>query len=395
MRFESLLADRTKLMSANAIREILKVVAKPGMISLAGGIPSPDSFPMEIMQELTGRVIHKYASTAFQYDRTEGFEPLTKALSVFLQKKQIKADSDEIRISSGSQGALLALGMILLSKGDTVAVEAPTYLGALSAFNPFEPRYVCIDTDDDGLIPDALESLLRKQKIKFIYVNPTFQNPTGRTLTLERRRAVAAIIVRHDALLVEDDPYSDLRYRGTPLPPIKAMAPDHVVYLGTLSKVFAPGLRIGFFVAPEPVRRWMVLAKQGIDLHTSTFNQALAAEYIFGGYLDKHLPEILRIYKPKQEAMLHALAKHFPPTFHWSKPEGGMFIWVEGPKGMDTEKLYAKAVEHGVAFVPGRFFFTKQDEGLSTMRLNYTMNDGATIEKAIGILAEVISKHSS
>jgi 2-aminoadipate transaminase len=392
MRFEPLLADRTRLMSANAIREILKVVSRPGMTSLAGGIPSPDSFPMEIMQELSSQVIRKYGSSAFQYDRTEGFEPLAEALSVFLQKKGINADSDEIHISSGSQGALLALGMILLSKGDAVAVEAPTYLGALTAFNPFEPRYVCIDTDDDGLIPDSLEKLLSREKIKFVYVNPTFQNPTGRTLTLERRKAVAEIVVRHDALLVEDDPYSDLRYRGTPLPPIKTMAPDHVVYLGTLSKVFAPGLRIGYSIAPEPIRRWMVLAKQGIDLHTSTFNQALAAEYIFGGYLDKQLPEILRIYKPKQEAMLHALAKYLPSTFHWSKPEGGMFIWVEGPKGMDTEKLYAKAVEHGVAFVPGKFFFTKEGEGLSTMRLNYTMSDGLTIEKAIKTLAEVISK---
>jgi 2-aminoadipate transaminase len=391
MQFETLLAHRTRLMSANAIREILKVVSKPGMISLAGGIPSPDSFPMEIMQELTGRVMHKYASSAFQYDRTEGFEPLNEALSVFLQKKMIQAESEEIVITSGSQGALMALGMILISRGDLVAVEAPTYLGALTAFNPFEPNYVQVATDDDGILPDALEGVLKKNPVKFVYLNPTFQNPTGRTLSLARRQAVSEILRRTRTLLVEDDPYSDLRYRGTALPPVKTLAPDQVVYVGSLSKVFAPGLRIGYAVAPEPIRRWMVLAKQGIDLHTSTFNQALAAEYLFGGYLDKHLPEIIRLYKPRQEAMLHSLSKHFPAGYRWSKPEGGMFIWVEGPKGMDMEPVYFRALENGVAFVPGKFFFTQPGEGGETMRLNYTMSDAANIDRAVKTLSEVIS----
>jgi 2-aminoadipate transaminase len=389
MRFENLLADRTRNMSASAIREILKVVSKPGMVSLAGGIPSPDSFPMDIMRELREQVITKYGSAAFQYDLTEGFLPLCEALSGYLLKKGLKADADEIRITSGSQGGLVELGMILITKGDAVAVEAPTYLGAISAFNPYEPRYLRVDTDDNGLIPESLEALLKKESVKFIYLNPTFQNPTGRTLTLERRKAVAEIIRRYNLLLVEDDPYGDLRYRGNPLPPIKTLAPDHVVYMSTLSKVFAPGLRIGFFLAPEPIRRWMVLAKQGIDLHTSTFNQALAAEYIANGYMEKQLPKIIRIYKPKQEAMLAALDRYFPKSAHWSRPEGGMFIWVECPKGMDTERLNDRAVERGVAFVPGRFFYTEEGEGLNTMRLNYTMSDEPALDKAVKILAEV------
>jgi 2-aminoadipate transaminase len=390
MQTESLLAHRTRLMSANAIREILKVVSKPGMVSLAGGIPSPASFPMEIMHELTGRVLHKYASSAFQYDRTEGFEPLNEALSVFLQKKMIQADSNEIVVTTGSQGALMALGMILISQGDRVAVESPTYLGALTALNPFEPEYIQIATDGDGLIPESLEANLRKNPVKFVYLNPTFQNPTGRTLTLPRRQAVAEILRKTGTLLVEDDPYSDLRYRGNALPPIKSLAPDHVVYVGSLSKVLAPGLRIGYAVAPGPIRRWMVLAKQGIDLHTSTFNQALAAEYLFGGYLDKHLPEIIRLYKPKQEAMLYSLSKHFPPGYRWSKPEGGMFIWVEGPEGMDMEKIYARALEKGVAFVPGKFFFARKGEGNETMRLNFTMSDGPALDSAVKTLGGVI-----
>ncbi len=392
MPFETLLADRTRLMSANAIREILKVVARPGMISLAGGIPSPDSFPMDIIRELGDRILRKYGSSAFQYDRTEGFMPLCEALSVWLQKKGIHADSEAIRITTGSQGALLQLGMILLSKGDAVAVEAPTYLGALTAFNPFEPRYLRVDTDEDGMVPGSLDRLLERERVKFIYLIPNFQNPTGRTLSGERRQALAEIIVRRGALLVEDDPYGDLRYRGLALPAVKSLAPDHVVYCGSLSKVFAPGLRIGYVVAPEPVRRWMVLAKQGIDLHTSTCTQALAAEYISGGFLDKHLPEILGIYRPKQEALLHALDRYMPKTCRWNKPDGGMFIWVEGPAGLDTESLYHKAIERGVAFVPGKFFFTEPGEGNETMRLNYTMSDAPALDKAVRMLADVLSE---
>ena len=390
MKFETHLAERTKNMGANAIREILKVVSQPGMISLAGGIPAPESFPMEIITELTHRVIAKYGPAAFQYDLTEGILPLREAISGLLDHKGIKADPDHIRITSGSQGALEALGQILITKGDCVAVEAPTYLGALSAFNPYEPTYVRMDTDDDGLIPESLDEVLTKNKIKFIYLVPTFQNPTGRTIPLERRQQIAEIIQKHEALLVEDDPYNDLRYRGTPLPAIKTMAPDNVVYLSTLSKTFAPGLRIGFAVAPHIIQHWMVLAKQGIDLHTSTLNQALAAEYISGGYLENHLPFIIDVYRPKLEAMLNALDKYFPSCMHWSKPEGGMFIWAEGPKELDMLELYHTAVENHVAYVPGTFFFTQKGEGKETMRLNFTMSDEPTLDRAVKTLATVL-----
>jgi 2-aminoadipate transaminase len=388
MGFETLLADRTGNMGASVIREVLKVVSQPGMISLAGGIPAPESFPLEIISDLTRRVVAIYGSQAFQYDLTEGFIPLREALSGYLQPKGIRATADEIIIGSGSQGLLDAVGKVLISPGDHVAVEAPTYLGAIQAFNPYEPHYVRMDTDDDGLIPESLDQVLGRHRIKLIYLVPTFQNPTGRTITLARRQAIAEIIQRHAALLIEDDPYSPLRYRGAPLPPIKTLAPDNVVYISTLSKVFAPGLRLGFCVAPTLIERWMVLAKQGVDLHTSTFNQALATEYIVGGYLDKHLPKIVALYRPKQEAMLNALDAYFPAGFHWSKPEGGMFLWVEGP--LDTQLLYGKAIEHNVAFVPGRHFFTSRGEGLGTMRLNYTMTNAATLDSAIATLAEVI-----
>ncbi len=392
MAFDRLLADRTGNMGVNIIREILKVVAQPGMVSLAGGIPAPESFPIEIIRDLTGIVIDKYASGAFQYGPTEGFWPLREALAGYLKKRGISAGASDILVASGSQGVLDAVGKVLISKGDRVAVEAPTYLGALQAFTPYEPQYVRMDTDDDGLIPGSLDNALAGGKIKFIYLVPTFQNPTGRTIPLKRRREIAAIITRYDTLLVEDDPYGALRYRGPDIPPIKALAPDNVIYIGTLSKVFAPGLRIGFCHAPEQIRKWLVIVKQGIDLHTSTFNQALAAEYIAGGFLERHLPKIIDLYRPKQEAMLSALDTYFPQGFKWSRPEGGMFLWVEGPQGFDMEELYWEAVKRKVAFVPGKYFFTSRQEGIETMRLNFTMTDEETISDSIKILAEVISQ---
>jgi 2-aminoadipate transaminase len=378
------------MMGASAIREILKVVSQPGMISLAGGIPAPESFPMEIICDLTTTAIETYGSGAFQYDLTEGFMPLREALVGHLERKGICASAQEVLVTSGSQGILDAVGKVLLSKGDRVAVEAPTYLGAIQAFNPYEPQYVRMDTDQDGLIPESLERALESTEIKFVYLVPTFQNPTGRTIPFERRKAIAEIVQRHNVLLIEDDPYSDLRYRGEAVPPIKAFAPEHTVYASTLSKTFAPGLRIGFCVAPEVIRRWLVLTKQGVDLHTSTFNQALAAEYLAGGHLERHLPKIVELYAPKQEAMLQAMEDHLPESFSWSKPEGGMFIWVEGPRGFDMDRVYAECVRRKVAFVPGKYFFTQEGEGIETMRLNYTMIDEATIHRAIRITAEVI-----
>lgn len=390
MNFEKKLAGRLNKMGASAIREILKVVSQPGMISLAGGIPSPDSFPMEIMGKLTSAVLEKYSSSALQYDPTEGFTPLREVLVNYLKRKEIKSTANDILIGTGSQGVLDSIGKVLISKGDRVAVEAPTYLGALQAFNSYEPEYIRMDTDDNGLIPQSLEKVLKAGDIKFIYLVPTFQNPTGRTITLERRQEIAAIIKKYDALLVEDDPYGALRYRGENIPPIKTVATDNVIYVSTLSKIFAPGLRIGFCVAPEVIRKWLVIVKQGVDLHTSTFNQALAAEYLLGGYLKRHLPKIIELYRPKQEAMLSALKRYFPDDFTWSKPEGGMFIWVKGPEGCDMEKVHWKSVQKKVAFVPGKYFFTTRGEGIETMRLNFTMIDKKTIEKAVKTLSEVI-----
>lgn len=391
MNIDQLLAGRTHKMSVNTIREILKVVAQPGMVSLAGGIPAPESFPLDILQILTTNVLDKYGPAALQYDPTEGFGPLRKALAHDLgSRKGIQASPGDIFIASGSQGVLDAAGKVFISKGDPIAVESPTYLGAIQAFDPYEPKYVTLESDDQGLIPESLENVLARKTVKFIYLVPTFQNPTGRTLPLERRQRIAEIIQAHSALLIEDDPYGDLRYAGQPIPPIKTMAPDNVIYVSTLSKVFAPGLRIGYYIAPPEVRDWLVLVKQGVDLHTSTFNQALAAEYIQGGYLEEHLPHIIRLYRPKKDAMLAALSAYFPKEFTWSRPEGGMFVWVEGPEGYDMQALYYRCVKQNVAFVPGQFFYTNPADGIHTMRLNFTMADEATIDAAVKKLADII-----
>lgn len=389
MIFKEKLAKRTQSMGENIIREILKVVAQPGMISLAGGIPSPDSFPMEHFIELLHNVQKKYKTNAFQYGTTEGFMPLREELKKLLLNEGIYAEPERIMVTSGSQGTLDALGKILIDKGDIVVVESPTYLGALSAFNPYEPEYIGLKSDEHGLIPASLEEVLENNSVKFIYLVPTFQNPTGKTLPLERRKEIARIIKKHNALLVEDNPYSSLRYRGDKVPSITSLIPENSIYISTLSKIFAPGLRLGYFVAPEIIRRWLTLAKQGIDLHTSSLNQALAAEFLSDGHLESQIEKIINLYRPKQEAMLKALSNYMPDGYKWTCPEGGMFIWIEGPKHLDMKEINNLAIKNGIAFVPGEVFFSDTGVGKNTLRLNYTMIDPPTIDKAIKKLGDL------
>lgn len=390
MQSEDFLAARTQHMGSSAIREILKLAARPDIISLGGGMPSPDAFPTEFIDELYRRAMDTYGTEALQYTRTEGFPALREALVDHLSAHGITATAEEIFVTTGSQSVLDSMGKIMLSPGDPVAVEAPTYLGALQAFNPYEPRYVEIETDEDGLVPASLERVIAEHRPKFAYLSPTFQNPTGRTLPLERRKQVAEIINRSGTLVIEDDPYCDLRYRGDWVPPIRTFAPDQVIYTGSFSKVFAPGLRVGYYVAPERVQQWLVIAKQGVDLNTSSFAQALCTEFIRGGYHERHLPKIIEIYRPKRDTMLAAMESHFPESFTWSKPDGGMFIWAEGPPGADMEQIYAEGIRNKVAFVPGKFFYSNPESGRATMRMNFTVNSEERIREAIERIAASI-----
>ncbi len=392
MNYEKILATRTSNIKASAIRELLKLAANPGLISLGGGLPSPNSFPLDLVMELTDKVIKKYGSVALQYDMTEGFTPLRKALIDYLKEKGIEAKLENVYITSGSQGFLDAIGKLLISPGDYVAVEGPTYLAALQAFNAYEAKYLQMQTDDEGLIPESMEDIINTYPVKFVYVVPTFQNPSGKTIKIKRREQIAEIIKKYDVLLVEDDPYSALRYRGEALPTIKSMAPDNVIYASTFSKIFAPGLRVGFFVAPEAFGRWMVIVKQGVDLNTCTFTQALATEYLLGGYVPRQVEKIINLYRPKLETMLYAMGKFFPEDYTWSKPDGGMFLWVVGPKGMDMEAVSIRSIERGVGFVPGKFFFPNPNDGIETMRLNFTGVSEEQIRESIKTLSEVLKE---
>lgn len=389
MDISTKMARRTKFMQASAIREILKVVAQDGMISLAGGIPAPESFPMDIIKQLTHDVLDEFGSAALQYDKTEGFEPLRLSLVPHLNERGVvDVNMDTLTIFSGSQGVLDLVAKVLITPGDKIAIEAPSYLGAISAFNAYEPEYVSVMTDDEGIIPDALETVLKENEIKLLYLVPTFQNPSGRTLSLERRQRVAELLKQYDVLLLEDDPYMALRYSGEALPPIQHFAPEHVVYSSTFSKILAPGLRIGYCVAPKDLARWLVIAKQGTDLHTQSFGQAIAALYLSGGYLTDHLPKIIDLYRPRRDAMLTALDKYMPEGFHWTKPDGGMFLWLEGPQGFNVDPLYEECVRRGVAFVPGKYFFFDESLGLATLRFNFTMVQADVIDKAVKIVAD-------
>ncbi len=390
--FEQLLSQRTSSMQRNPIREILRALAQPGMISLAGGIPAPETFPIEDLYRINETVLDRYGPAALQYDLTEGFAPFREALAGYLATKGIDADAERLLVFNGSQSVLDTLGKILISPGDVVALESPSYLGAISAFSSYLPEYVSIETDDDGIIPESLERVLDQHKVKFVYLVTTFQNPTGRTLSLRRRQEIAAIVKDRNALVVEDDPYSDLRYRGEVVPPLQSFAPENTVYASTLSKIFAPGLRLGFCLAPPLIREWLYIAKQGADLHSNTYAQALATEYICGGFIDKQVPKIIDLYRPRQEAMLSTMARHFPQEYRWTKPEGGMFIWVEGPAGVDAEAVYWKAIERKVAFVPGKYFYVDPSDGLATMRLNFTRVDEAAIESAVAALGAVLKE---
>ncbi len=393
--FEHLLSERALGMRENVIREILRVVSQPGIVSLAGGIPAPETFPIEELYRINETVLDRYGAAALQYDLTEGFAPFREALVSYLAQKGISADPGSLLVFNGSQSVLDTLGKILITPGDIIALESPSYLGAISAFSSYLPEYISIETDDDGIVPAALERALDQQPVKFIYLVTTFQNPTGRTLSVARRRAVAEIIKAKNALVIEDDPYGDLRYRGQPVPALQTFAPNNVVYVSTLSKIFAPGLRLGFCVAPPLIREWLYRAKQGADLHSNTYAQALATEYICGGFIKEQVPKIIELYRPRQEAMLAALERHMPSDYRWIKPEGGMFIWVEGPADVDAEQIYWNAVEQKVAFVPGKYFYIKPEDGLPTMRLNFTRVAEATIEAAIETLGRVIRQFDS
>lgn len=374
-------AQRVQRMQSSAIRELLKVTEQPGTISLAGGLPASEIFPIERIAAVTQRIFARSGQQALQYGVTEGYTPLRELLAHRLKQEGLQVSRENVLITSGSQQGLDLLGKILINPGDALVVESPTYMGALQAFNPYEPEYLAVSSDEDGVLPAELEIALQKRP-KCVYLLPTFQNPSGVTLSLERRKQVIALLDRYDIPLIEDDPYSELRFEGEPLPSLLALESGrqaqkdqpyqgHVVLLNTFSKVLTPGLRVAWIVGPQEVIQKLVQAKQGTDLHTSTLNQMIVYELANEGFLEEHVPLIRALYRERRDAMLAALEEYFPDLVHWTCPQGGLFLWVTVPEQVDTTVLLRDALEQQVAFVPGVSFHA-QGNVTNTLRLNFS-----------------------
>ncbi|MGJ7512245.1 PLP-dependent aminotransferase family protein [Variovorax sp. GT1P44] len=379
------LAARAEKMNPSVIREILKVTERPGIISLAGGLPSPKTFPISDFAEACAEVLHKDGQAALQYAASEGYGPLREAVAEMLPWA---VDPAQVLITTGSQQGLDLIAKVLLDPGSRVLVETPTYLGALQAFSPMEPEPVSVASDDEGVI---VEDLVAKAKdARFVYLLPNFQNPTGRTMTEERRAAVSAAAAKAGLPIVEDNPYGELWFDEAPPLPLTARNPEGCIYLGSFSKVLAPGLRLGFLVAPKSIYPKLLQAKQAADLHTPSFNQRMVSEVMKEGFLARHVPTIRSLYKSQRDAMLAALTREMQGLeVEFSKPAGGMFLWVRMPEGIDTVALLPKAVERGVAFVPGAPFYAGASDP-RTMRLSFVTASVDEIDTAIAALAETV-----
>lgn len=378
-------ALRAKDVKSSAIRELLKVTQHPEIISFGGGLPANDVFPIERVEEACRKVLRDNPSAALQYGETEGYKPLREMIARNIGRYGIKAETENVLITTGSQQALDLIGKLLINSGDRVLVEAPTYLGALQAFSVYRAQYVSVPCDECGLRTDLLEAHLRFGP-KFMYVLPNFQNPGGTTLSEDRRHTLVALANKYGIPIVEDDPYGQLRYEGEHLPPLVVLdrkyalhdngySLGNVIYLSTFSKTLAPGLRLGWIVAPPEVISKLVQLKQGADLHTSTFTQAVAYEVARDNFLDEHVKKIRNVYRERRDVMLQALAEYFPPDVKWTRPKGGLFLWVTLPEGMDANDLFHRALEQNVAFVPGDSFFAPNghnQEGSRHFRLNFS-----------------------
>lgn len=382
------LSRRAQGLTSSAIREILKITERPEVISFAGGLPSPATFPIERIRWACSKVLDESPQASLQYGPTEGYLPLREWIAARLSRNGATIRPGQVLITTGSQQGLDLLGKVLIDEGSKVLVETPSYLGALQAFSLFQPVYSSMQADEDGIVTDALTAE-QLAGARFMYCLPNFQNPTGRRMPLERRKALLEKAIAAGVPVVEDDPYGALGYNGEELPSLLSMAPEHVIYMGSFSKVLVPGLRLGYVVAPEELLAKLVQAKQAADLHTPSFTQRVVHEAIQDGFLDRHIPEIRDLYARQCALMLAALDRHFPGTVRWTRPQGGMFIWVTLPEGMDSAVLLAKAIEQNVAFVPGAPFHAT-DPQANTLRLSFVTVPADRIESGVRTLGALL-----
>lgn len=397
--WEQHFAQRTQRIKSSAIRELLKLAEQRQVISFAGGLPAAESFPMEQLEEAMHRVVTQSDGAAFQYSSTEGYLPLRDMIARHATRYGLNVTPENILITAGSQQGLDLLGRIFINPGDRILVEEPTYLGALQAWNAYGAEYVTVPVDEDGMKMDALEAALRTGP-KFIYALPNFQNPSGVTLSGARRLRLVELANHYGVPIVEDDPYGQLRYEGSHIPPIAALDKrgrddcetcyrGNVIYLSTFSKLLAPGLRVAWVVAAPEVIEKLVQAKQGADLQCATFNQMLVYEVAREGFLDKHIKTLRTMYRERRDAMLNAMAEHFPQSVHRTRPQGGLFLWATLPAGIDAAEILPDAVNERVAFVPGASFHANGG-GANTMRLNFSNATSQQIHEGIARLGQVL-----
>lgn len=388
-------SERAQQLTSSAIREILKVTERPEVISFAGGLPSPAGFPVEVVREAFDRVLSSNGRAALQYGPTEGYAPLREWVAQDLNRAGASVTADQILIVSGSQQGLDLLGKVLVDRDSKVLVEDPSYLGALQSFSLYQPRFAPVPTDDGGLIPEALTPELAEGG-RFLYALPNFQNPTGRTLNRERREALVLRASQLGLPIVEDDPYGELRYAGEPLPSLLSLGREcgaNVIRLGSFSKVLAPGLRLGYIAADRGIIHKLVQAKQATDLHTPTLTQMAVYEMVKDGFLARHLPTVREIYRRQGRAMLEAVEREFPASASWTRPEGGMFLWVTLPSHIDSQQLLMQAIEQNVAFVPGGPFYAGTPSR-NTLRLSFATVPEDRIHAGIAVLGKLIRQQA-
>lgn len=390
-------ANRMDRLKGSAVRELMALTARPEVISFAGGMPAPELFPVEGVKEAACAVLDEMGRKALQYAPTEGYIPLREQIVKRMEERlHIKTDIDHVLVTSGSQQGLDFSARVFLNPGDVILVESPSYVGALNAFNACEPTYVEVPTDDYGMIPEELERILETtENVKLIYVIPDFQNPSGKTWSMKRREHFMELINKYEIPVIEDNPYGDLRFEGEYLPSLKSMdTKDLVIFLGTLSKVFCPGLRIGWVCAPEAVLAKYNFVKQGADLQVSSFDQMLASKFMDMYDLNEHVEKIKAVYKVRRDLMLKTMEETFPAGVTWTKPEGGLFTWVTLPEGVDAGKIAPKLLEQNVAYVPGGAFYPYPGKE-NHFRLNYSNATEENLVEGIKRIGAVLTAELS
>ena len=400
-----MIKDTSKFYSKNAqnmmrseIRDLLKLTRQPGVISFGGGLPSPETFPVMELEEITCELLRKKGAVALQYGPTEGEVSLREEIAKLMNREKSGVTPDNVLVTSGSQQGLDVVAKVFLDPGDIVLMELPSYIGGLQAFSAYRAKMIGVPQDDEGLKTDLLEKALARlakkgRKPKFIYVVPDFQNPSGITMTLERRKRVLELAREYEVPIIEDSPYRDLRFTGKSIPMIFSLDKEnYVIALGTFSKLLCPGLRLAWITAPSEWMERMVVAKQSMDLSSPIFTQLMVAEYLKRGLLPQQIERIRRLYARKRDVMLNALERFMPEGVEWTKPEGGLFLWVKLPKKMSASDLFPKAVENKVAYVVGSAFHCN-GKGQNTMRLNFSYPTEEQIDEGIGRLAKMIREN--